>query len=47
MIELFKTKKLSVQGILDPVVKFSQVVEAYKMIDEQPRECVKLGVTYL
>ncbi|MEM2050987.1 MAG: zinc-binding alcohol dehydrogenase [Thermoproteota archaeon] len=47
VIELFKMKKLSVQGILDPVVKFSQVVEAYKMIDEQPWECVKLGVTYL
>jgi len=46
VIELFLIKKLNVQGIIDPIVKFSQVVEAYKMIDERPWECVKLGVTY-
>lgn len=45
-IELFIKKKLSVQGIINPVVKFSQVIEAYKMIDERPWECIKLGVTY-
>lgn len=46
VIELFIRKKLDVQGIIDPIVKFSQVVEAYKKVDEQPWEYVKLGVTY-
>jgi len=46
VIELFIRKKISVEGIIDPVVKFSQVVEAYRKMDEQPWECVKLGVTY-
>ncbi len=44
--ELFIKKKLNVQGIIDPIAKFNQVVEAYKMIDERSWECVKLGVTY-
>lgn len=46
VIELFTKKKLNVQGILDPIVKFDQVLEAYKLIDERPWECVKLGVIY-
>jgi threonine dehydrogenase-like Zn-dependent dehydrogenase len=47
VVELFVKKKLNVQGIIDPIVKFNQVIEAYKMIDERPWECVKLGVTYV
>jgi threonine dehydrogenase-like Zn-dependent dehydrogenase len=46
VIELFVKKKLDVQGILDPIVRFDQVVEAYRRIDEYPSESVKLGVTY-
>lgn len=46
VVELFVKKKLNVQGILDPIVNFEQVVEAYKLIDERPWECVKLGVRY-
>lgn len=46
VIELFVKRKLSVQGILDPIVNFEQVLDAYKLIDERPWECVKLGVRY-
>lgn len=46
VIELFVGRKLNVQGIIDRIVKFDEVVEAYRLIDERPWECIKLGVTY-
>ncbi len=44
--KLFAQKRLSVEGMLDPVVKFDEVMEAYRMIDEEPWKTVKLAVTY-
>jgi len=46
VIELFKRKQLKVEGIIQPVVHFKEVVEAYKMLDERPEETIKLGVKY-
>ncbi|RLF17469.1 MAG: alcohol dehydrogenase [Thermoprotei archaeon] len=46
VIELFKRKKLTVKGLLHPIVKFDEVIEAYKLIDEHPEKVVKLGVRY-
>ena len=46
VIELFKRKFLKIDGLLSPIVHFKDVVEAYKMIDENPEETIKLGVKY-
>ena len=41
--ELFAQKKLSVEGMLDPIVKFGEVIKGYRMIDEEPENTAKLG----
>jgi threonine dehydrogenase-like Zn-dependent dehydrogenase len=46
VMNLFAEKRLSVEGMLDPVVKFDEVIEAYRMIDEEPWKTVKLAVAY-
>lgn len=46
VVELFRRKALTVEGMLCPVVKFDEVIEAYRLIDERPEECVKLAVVY-
>ncbi len=46
VLELFKKKRLTSQGMLSPVVKFEDVVEAYQMLVEKPEETIKLGVVY-
>ncbi|MEM2129825.1 MAG: zinc-binding alcohol dehydrogenase [Candidatus Bathyarchaeia archaeon] len=46
VLELFKRRRLTSQGMLCPLVKFENVVEAYKMIAEKPEETIKLGVVY-
>jgi len=46
VLELFRSGKLTVEGILKPVVPIEQAVEAYRLIDEHPEESIKLGVTY-
>ncbi|MDH5439764.1 MAG: zinc-binding dehydrogenase [Candidatus Bathyarchaeota archaeon] len=46
VMKLFAQKRLSVEGMLDPVVKFDEVIEAYRMIDEEPWKTIKLAVKY-
>ncbi|MCX8171327.1 MAG: zinc-binding alcohol dehydrogenase [Candidatus Bathyarchaeota archaeon] len=46
VINLFKRKLLRVDGILSPIVRFEDVAEAYRLIDERPEETIKLGVKY-
>ena len=46
VIELFKGKKLTVKGMLHPIVPFDKVVEAYELIDKHPEKVIKLGVRY-
>ncbi|MFQ6095297.1 MAG: zinc-binding alcohol dehydrogenase [Candidatus Bathyarchaeia archaeon] len=46
VVQLFTQKRLKVEGMLDPIVKFDDVIEAYRMIDEEPEKTVKLGVEY-
>lgn len=46
VLELFKKKLLTSQGMLWPVVKFEEVIEAYRMLVEKPEETIKLGVVY-
>jgi len=46
VLELFRTKELTSKGMLSPVVRFGEVVEAYRTLDERPEETIKLGVTY-
>lgn len=46
VMKLFAQKRLNVEGMLDPVVKFDKVIEAYRMIDEEPWKTIKLAVRY-
>jgi len=46
VIQLFQKKRLNVEGMLDPIVKFEDVIEAYRIIDEEPEKTVKLAVKY-
>ncbi len=43
---LLEDGKLNVDGLVHPIVPFEQSAEAYRLIDEAPGECIKLGVTY-
>ena len=43
---LLEEGKLSVDGLVSPVVPFERSVEAYCRIDEAPEESIKLGVIY-
>lgn len=44
--DLLKTGRLQVDDLVDPIVPFDQSAEAYRMIDEHPERCIKLGVVY-
>ena len=46
VVELFRKKVLTSEGLLSPIVRFENVVEAYRTLDERPGETIKLGVTY-
>jgi len=46
VIQLFRQRRLSIDGMLDPIVGFGEVIEAYRVIDEQPEKSIKLGVRY-
>jgi threonine dehydrogenase-like Zn-dependent dehydrogenase len=46
VLELFRKKRLTSQGMLTPTVRFEDVVEAYMMLVEKPEETIKLGVVY-
>ncbi len=45
-LELIRTKRVSVEGLVTPIVPFEESAEAYRMIDEHPEGCVKLGVRF-
>jgi threonine dehydrogenase-like Zn-dependent dehydrogenase len=46
VIELFRRKRLKIDGLLSPIVNFEEAAEAYKTLDEKPEETIKLGVKY-
>jgi len=46
VLSLFAQRKLTTEGMLRPRVSIAQAVEAYRLIDEHPEECVKLAVDY-
>lgn len=46
VIELFRRRAITSDGILVPIVRFDDVVEAYRDIDENPEKTIKLGVIY-
>ncbi len=46
VLQLFRRKDLTSKGMLHPIVRFEEVVKAYKMLDEKPEETIKLGVIY-
>ena len=43
---LMRDKKLTSEGMLDPVFPFKKAEEAYQWIDQHPELCVKLGISY-
>ncbi|MGQ9513748.1 MAG: zinc-dependent alcohol dehydrogenase [Thermoproteota archaeon] len=45
-IELFRRRAITAEGILIPIVRFEDVVKAYRVIDEMPEKTIKLGVIY-
>ena len=46
VFRLLKEGKLSVEGLIHPIVPFEESAKAYQLIDESPGECVKLGIVY-
>jgi threonine dehydrogenase-like Zn-dependent dehydrogenase len=44
--DLLHTGRVSVDGLVAPIVPFEESAEAYRMIDEHPETSVKLGVRY-
>nr|MDO8133716.1 zinc-binding alcohol dehydrogenase [Candidatus Njordarchaeum guaymaensis] len=46
VIELFRRRRLTAEGLLTPIVRLEDAVEAYRMIDERPETTIKLGVRY-
>jgi threonine dehydrogenase-like Zn-dependent dehydrogenase len=46
VIKLFQKKSLTSEGLLYPIVKFEDAVEAYRTLDEKPEETIKLGIKY-
>lgn len=43
---LLREGRLSVEGLVHPIVPFSESAEAYRAIDETPAGSIKLGVVY-
>jgi threonine dehydrogenase-like Zn-dependent dehydrogenase len=43
---LLREGRLSVEGLVHPIVPFSESAEAYRAIDEAPEKSIKLGVVY-
>lgn len=43
---LLKEGRLSVEGLVSPIIPFDKSVEAYQRIDKNPEEHIKLGITY-
>ncbi|MCZ6680368.1 MAG: zinc-binding dehydrogenase [Candidatus Poribacteria bacterium] len=43
---LLQEGRLSVEGLIHPIVPFADSAEAYREIDEAPEKSIKLGITY-
>ena len=43
---LLQEGRLSVEGLVHPIVPFSESAEAYRNIDEAPEKSIKMGVVY-
>jgi threonine dehydrogenase-like Zn-dependent dehydrogenase len=43
---LLRTRRVEVDGLVQPIVPFEQSAEAYRRIDEAPDDSIKLGVVY-
>ena len=43
---LLREGRISVEGLVCPIVPFSESAEAYRDIDEVPEKSIKLGVVY-
>jgi len=46
VVDLFRRRRLTAEGLLTPIVRLEDAVEAYRMIDERPEATIKLGVRY-
>lgn len=46
VLALMAARKLSVDGMLQPLVQIGEAAEAYRAIDEHPEGCVKLAVEF-
>jgi threonine dehydrogenase-like Zn-dependent dehydrogenase len=44
--ELLRSGRVRVDGLVQPIVPFADVVAAYRRIDEAPGDSIKLGVVY-
>ena len=44
--DLIRSGKVRTDGIIYPIVPFEAAAEAYRMIDEHPEHCIKLGVRF-
>jgi threonine dehydrogenase-like Zn-dependent dehydrogenase len=44
--DLIRTGKVRTDGIVQPIVPFEEAADAYRMIDEHPERCIKLGVRF-
>ncbi len=46
VLDMFRRKNMTSRGMLSPIVRFEQVVDAYLTLDRKPEETIKLGVIY-
>ena len=44
--DLLRTGKVNTAGIVQPIVPFEESPAAFRMIDEHPETCIKLGVRF-
>lgn len=45
-LDWLQTARIRTDGILSPIVPFSEAVEAYRAIDEHPEQSIKLGIRF-
>jgi len=46
VIKLFEEERITVDGLLHPIVKLEEAAEAFRKIDERPWETIKLAIRY-
>ena len=44
--QLLREGRLSAEGLVHPIVPFSEAAEAYREIDESPEKSIKLGISH-